>query len=125
MELDRRDLLMALASGTVFAATPLGTLAASSRQDWAGVLSDLLPHVDSARAVGRAYLDGNPGDFDPQAVVNILFSGQDRVETQRLRRAVAARIRADFAGGRTVALHGWVLSRTEVELCALVAMLAA
>lgn len=36
---------------------------------------------------------------------------------------VGARIRADFAAGRTVVLDGWVLSRTEAELCGRIAML--
>lgn len=35
---------------------------------------------------------------------------------------VGARIRGDFAAGRTVLLDGWVLSRTEAELCARVAL---
>lgn len=35
---------------------------------------------------------------------------------------VGEAIRADFAAGRTVPLDGWVLSRTEAELCARVAL---
>jgi len=35
---------------------------------------------------------------------------------------VGAAIRADFASGLTVLLDGWVLSRTEAELCARVAL---
>ncbi len=35
-----------------------------------------------------------------------------------LRAHAAARIRADFAAGRTVTLGGWVLAQTEARLCA-------
>ena len=125
MELDRRDLLMALAGGTLFAATPLAALSAAPRRDWAAVLSDLLPSNESARAVGRAYLDTAPEDFDPQGLVEDLFEGQDRAEMQRLRGTVASAVRADFEAGRTVSLHGWILSRTESQLCAMVTLLEA
>jgi hypothetical protein len=125
MELDRRDLLMALASGTLFASTPLGALSAAPRRDWASALSELLPHAGSAQAVGRAYLDTRPEDFQPQTLLDTLFAGEDRADTRRLRDATTAAIRADFDAGRTVSLQGWILARTEVQLCAIVTLLAA
>ena len=33
-----------------------------------------------------------------------------------------AQVRADYAGGRTVMLSGWVLSVSEARLCALAAL---
>jgi len=38
--------------------------------------------------------------------------------------SLAAKVRSDFAAGRTLLLNGWVLSATEARQCALFSLLA-
>jgi hypothetical protein len=79
----------------------------------------------SARAIGRAYLRQAPEEADAARLLALIHPGDcAALSASELRRAVAARQRADFAAGRTVLLDGWVLSRTEARLCALAAVTA-
>jgi hypothetical protein len=79
--------------------------------------------VDAVRAIGDAYLRQLGRD---QSVKSILAAARSALRTiERARNqetAVSALIRAvrrDFQDRRSVQLEGWVLSRTEAELCAL------
>jgi hypothetical protein len=79
--------------------------------------------ADAARAIGQAYL--RTLEVEPtrativehtEGVLQILAAAgsQETALTQ-----LASAVRSDFRLGRVVQLEGWVLSRTEVELCAL------
>ena len=80
---------------------------------------------ESMCAVGRAYLAGVGGD-SRSANENALFvrelEEQLRHPASRLRPWLRQRVSRDFEEGRVVCLDGWVLSVTEVELCALFAI---
>jgi hypothetical protein len=69
----------------------------------------LLANRAAARAIGAAYLRAYPGDTLADA----------RAAAGLPRAQIALRVRADFAAGRVVMLDGWMLSATEVRLCAL------
>ena len=80
----------------------------------------------AADAVGRAYLQVTPEEQDRDQLVEALAGGELEAWEELLRRdpaaleaAVRARHLDDFATGRTVRLHGWILSRTEARLAAL------
>lgn len=69
----------------------------------------------------------------PQALVQALvsrisgFFGGDlhqACDTGQLHLAFQEAVKDDFAQGRCVSVSGWVLARTEVELCALAALSA-
>ena len=73
---------------------------------------DLLSSLDAARTFGLAYV-AQHGRPDLAAIEALLAEGDpDRV---------VDRVRADFAAGRIVQVQGWFFSRTEADLCALVA----
>ncbi len=88
----------------------------SSRAFFAG-------RADAVRAIGAAYLRQLGSGTDrasildaaPAALEAIARGRDERGAVRRLTRAV----RDDFTRGRTVQLEGWILSRTEAELCAL------
>jgi len=83
-------------------------------------LVGLLHDQESARAIGRAYLLQEPSEADATCLVALLDPGGVAARGKaELRRTIAARHREDFGCGRTVILDGWILSRTEVRLCAL------
>ncbi len=83
----------------------------------------------AAQRIGRAYLADHPAEAHTDHLTRVLEARLD-METEavthlapsRLRVLLDEAIRADFAGFDTVMLDGWVLSRTEVRLCALAAL---
>jgi hypothetical protein len=90
----------------------------------------LLRQRDSARAIGAAYLRSLPhpitADVLGDAIARGLPGGPALLATARdpeLRALLAERSSVDFGEGRTVWLHGWLLSETEARLCALAALL--
>jgi hypothetical protein len=88
-------------------------------------LAGLLADQESAAAVGRAYLDLAPGEADSRVLVQRLSASLGKGRTlgdDELRRLLALRIDRDFADERVATVQGWVLSVTELRLCALCAL---
>lgn len=79
--------------------------------------------ADAARAIGEAYL--RQLEVEPTRASILGHAGgalqilaAARSEEAALTELVSA-VRRDFQEGRVILLAGWVVSRTEVELCAL------
>lgn len=129
--MNRRRLLVTFGAvtGAAWAAAAGPVRAALGSAGPAARLVGVLDHAASAAAVGRAYLRAHPEEAEPDRLVRELSAGircqgcdPDRAERTRLRAAIAARIRADFAASRVVQVDGWVLSRTEARLYGLAAL---
>lgn len=79
--------------------------------------------AETARKIGEAYLEHMRADRDPDSIRAAASSSLGVIAAARTRQtaqtALARAVRSDFREGRTIELHGWVLSRTEAELCAL------
>jgi hypothetical protein len=113
-------------------AIPAGRVLARSHQrpdPLAARLCRVFERQDSARHVGRAYLDACPRDRDERRLVDLLCScgtvtraDVAHADTAALRRMLGEQLRSDFEHGRTVNVQGWILSETEGRLCALAAM---
>jgi hypothetical protein len=126
----RRDLLLGAAGVTALAllrplTSWLPALEERSALDGAR-LAGLLAHQESARVVGREYLRAVPAeareDVLTAGIVNWLpaqHRGSRIPADSHLRELLLLGAREDFAEGRTVELHGWVVSVTEARLCAL------
>jgi hypothetical protein len=93
-------------------------------------LAALLEHQESAKSIGRAYLQRYPKEAAIGVLHNRIVSGfasegaalvmtQDSDLKDQLDRAV----RRDFEVEEIVKLHGWILSLTEARLCALTTLL--
>jgi hypothetical protein len=120
----RSGLFAALAPTLALVAGPLAPRRAAAAGPTAR-LAGIFREPASARAIGRAYLRQAPEEADAARPLDLIHPGDcAALSTTELRRAVAARQRADFAAGRTVLLDGWVLSRTEARLCAFAAVTA-
>jgi hypothetical protein len=78
---------------------------------------------DAVRAVGEAYLRLLGRDTTRESVVAAARGALDAIDRSRDQpgaiRALVRAVRDDFERGRSVQLEGWILSRTEAELCAL------
>ena len=77
----------------------------------------------SAREIGRAFIATSSAALAPESLarrIEIAHGLPDPARGAQAGRAwLAAAVRRDFECERTVVLDGWVLARTEVELCAL------
>ena len=132
MQKARRLVLSMLAAGSLVPLLGARRLLAAVPRAWpapplAARLAALFSAPESAAILGRAYLAEAPAEADPDGLVaRILPESSARelaaLDGERLRALVAERQRGDFAAGRTVALDGWILSRTELRLCALAAL---
>ncbi|MGF1499198.1 MAG: hypothetical protein ACFB8W_20575 [Elainellaceae cyanobacterium] len=92
-------------------------------------LLSVFSNRENARVVGKTYLSSIPESLHRDAILSeICLSCSGGVEalsnmnTQALKEWFDRRQRNDFAEGRTVMVDGWVLSKTEVDICALAAL---
>jgi len=78
---------------------------------------------DVVRAVGEAYLRQLGRDTTRESVVAAARGALEAIDRSRDQpgaiRALVRAVRDDFERGRSVQLEGWILSRTEAEICAL------
>lgn len=82
-------------------------------------VAELFGDLDSARQIGRAYLEQAPAEARRDRLVASL---QAVLPPTASREQLQRRLRQDFAEGRIVNVHGWVLSHTEARLCGLAAL---
>ena len=115
--------LMACASGVLVptsAAAAQSGQAGRAAQMGAGYFGD---QGESIRAVGEAYLRSLGRDTTRESVVVAARGALRLIDRSRDQpgaiRALVRAVREDFERGRSVQLEGWILSRTEAEICAL------
>ncbi len=95
-------------------------------------LASVLEHRESAAIIGKEYLRCVPKESNIDVLVDLICSpggGEQREvmysgDAKALRAILSSRQRDDFANGRTIKVQGWILSATEVRLCALAALTA-
>jgi hypothetical protein len=79
--------------------------------------------ADAVRAIGEAYLQQIGRGQDRESVLAAARGALDVIDRSRDQpgaiRGLVRAVRDDFERGRAVQVDGWILSRTEAELCAL------
>ena len=121
----RRLLIAALTAAAAVAAGPavmvpmIERLAAGATADH---LRALIAHGEGARYLGGRYLQAHPSEARSDVLVRELVGTAAPMSAAEASRAVAVGIRSDYSAGRTVTVDGWVLSRAEARLYALVAI---
>jgi hypothetical protein len=112
-------LLMPLASAEGYQKPQAGAAAAG----YFGV------RVDAARTIGEAYVRQLGLNTSAESIRKASTSALEIIEqastSQNAITALDAAVRRDFRQGRSVQLEGWIISRTEAELCALTLLPAA
>jgi hypothetical protein len=129
--MDRRQFLRVAATGAVahLASTACRSHADAASDAAALAQPELLALVgpEQVREIGRRYRQAVPAEHDAEALRAAILAAAPRAsrlgEAPRVR--VAELVRSDFAEGRTVVVHGWVLSVTEARQCALFSLLHA
>jgi len=125
--MDRRQFLEL--GGTSALALPLaGSIAWIEPTDEQRPLArpDMLTRVGDhglTRRLGRRYRRVFPGENDTATLTEILRRSAAGEEGPDLSTKLTARVRRDFAEGRTLNLDGWVLARTEARQCGLFSVL--
>jgi hypothetical protein len=103
------------------AAAGLGSDSSDSR--FGASFAMLFSDPQGAREIGRRYLALFPEAADLQDFKNSLLPEDEGNSPDRIRARLAELRRSDFAAGRTIVLDGWILARSEVQACALLAVL--
>jgi hypothetical protein len=110
----------ALVGGAGAQHSPASSLASQATQVAAGYFGGV---ADAARRVGRVYLRQLNTGTDLSSILSsarATLRMTERASSQDTAiEAIIAAVRRDFRDGRTVQVDGWILSRTEAELCAL------
>jgi hypothetical protein len=88
-------------------------------------LLNVLKHPERAAIVGREYLRLRPEDNDERRLTELLGLTESHATELRqsdvltMRCKFLLRHQHDFRTGKVVNFHGWILSATELRLCAL------
>lgn len=85
--------------------------------DW----STLIPDIQTATEIGRAYLRAYPGHGNPAIRYDRLQTPNISGQVAHLEQWFINQVREDFRAGDTVVVKGWQLARTEAALCGLLA----
>ena len=88
-------------------------------------LPALFPSLESARCIGSCYLTQYPEKTNRSLIMTELGLPVPESAVRNrdsLRKWVRESQQHDFATGNTVVVNHWILSRTEANLCALVAL---
>jgi hypothetical protein len=95
----------------------------SRSQDTQTAASYFGVRIDAARTIGEAYVRHLGLDTSAESIRKASLSALDIIkQASTSRNAITAlerAVRRDFQQGRSVQLEGWIISRTEAELCAL------
>jgi len=89
-----------------------------------------LRDLDSAKILGREYLQITPEEANINLLVKLISTSQhlmtidiDSTSTIKLRKEITQQLQKDFELNEIINLQGWILAKTEVRLCALSALL--
>jgi len=126
----RRTFLVRTSSGIagLLATSLAGAGAEVSLPRLAQTLAAIFREPREAGAIGRAYLESlDAPPAWPDLCTDLLgaFAGSAQLPSdEELLNHLNERARHDFSEGRTFVVDGWVLSRTEAEICGLVHLLS-
>ena len=82
----------------------------------------LIAHRGSAAVIGAHYLAQFEGESSSEVLEKAIREDMPAGGKLIDERSLLARIRMDFEQGEIVTLQGWMLSRTEARLCALLSL---
>jgi len=88
-----------------------------------GCLLELYGDLDSPRVVGKRYLALYPQEKPGALLLAARIQSSQPRTSHALRKLLTRQRECDFQNGEIVMIDGWVLSRTEVAVCALTVLL--
>lgn len=100
-----------------------GIIQSSSVPSITAIVTSWFTHYESAVNLGQYYLTLFPEEANYDWLTRtILPDWSTQRDSQILKQTLKIQRQKDFYEGNTVMLDGWILSRTEARLCALLAL---
>ena len=126
LALSRRSFISRVSASAAIALAPLGAHSQPNHDpaaisDLASRVSGIFGDLDAPATIGARYLELYR-DQDSNWIPALLRSDLLALRAERLRSEIARRIRRDFSRKDIALVDGWVLSRTEARLCALMSL---
>ena len=97
---------------------------------FAKTLASFFRPKESAYCIGQEYLKLVTNESDISLLVELICSSNPnskhylmKIHHKKLRELILTQQRQDFENGEIVNLHGWMLSKTEARICALVRLI--
>jgi hypothetical protein len=116
----RRQFGLAILGGSLLGLSGLSEMLSANP---VSVEASLFTHHHSAIALGKHYLTLYPEEANYEwLTTQTLHRLPANTEPHAIKKALKIQRQKDFYDGNTVMVEGWVLSRTEVRLCALLAL---
>ena len=129
MRYTRRFVFLSIGCASGLSLMPLHVKAlalGATTDELAGRLRTFFYDREAARRLGHLYIRQVPTEDDPRILARLAVASAEApqvdgisLDRASLHQRLDAQVRDDFASGTTIALDGWVLSRTEARLCAL------
>ena len=86
-------------------------------------LTEVFSDLEGMQEIGRRWLEINFNEMTHSQMLRRLISRSLPQEPEDLRRYIAEARERDFQNDDIVIVDGWILSRTEVHICALAFLL--
>jgi len=118
----RRAVLVGFAAAAVAPFAAGGWFDERPVESLGSFLARCFTHPDTAAWLGESYLSAAPAEKDQATLERAVFGDMTLVSLSAMTQAVAERVAADFRTADMVAVHGWILARTEARLCALASL---
>lgn len=119
--MDRRQFSLTLVGYSLLGWS--GLVQSSSVPSTTAMVTSLFTHYESAVNLGQCYLTLFPEEANYDWLTKIILPNYSTHSDSRiLKQTLKIQRQKDFYEGNTVMLDGWILSRTEARLCALLAL---
>jgi hypothetical protein len=124
---NRRGMVQALACWSLagIGLAPIGSVRACQAAIPPAALTEIFGDTIALRLLGLLYLQNHAKDADPQRLHRALFNGATPQTAAQIAQSLATRRAQDLAAEDIAIVGGWLLTRGEAQLCALVALTAA
>lgn len=120
--MQRRQFITIAAAGAAGLAWPPAAAPTAAHALACPSLLTVLGDAAAVRGLGIRYLELVPAERDERLLVRAILPGPHASFGPEVVTQVASLITQDFSVGRTVTVHGWILSVTEARQCALYAL---
>jgi hypothetical protein len=119
--MDRRQFSLTLVGYSLLGWS--GLIQSSSVPSATAIVTSLFTHYESAVNLGQRYLTLFPKEANYDWLIRTTLPDEyNQHDSQILKQTLKMQRQKDFYEGNTVMLDGWILSRTEARLCALLAL---
>lgn len=118
--MNRRQFTLTLAGCSMLSLS--GFVQNSSVSSTSSIVARLFTHHESAINLGKHYLTLFPAEANYDWLMRQTLPKSTHSDSKTLKHALKIQRQQDFYEGNTIMLEGWILSRTEARLCALLAL---